>query len=304
MSHREGDPMPSLVEMCHENFIEGYESVSRVVPGGEVERIGGLTAVRSGMPGSSFNVVFGLNRPKSIAQVRDGIKRLFLRTNTEFQIVTLPETLDELGPILREMNLTEREVFPGMVLDPIPDATPSPREGFEIRQVRGSDEVADLLRTGASGFATPPNYFDVWKAGILAGASVPWSRGANYLGYVGGKPAATSIRIRTGDIAGIYFVSTLPEFRRRGFGEAMTRRAITDGRKTGCTMSYLQASKMGRPIYERIGFRVIEEYSEWKAKPRSESIMESDSVSLRKPSLVQAPIRKISENSPSRPMVF
>ena len=50
----------------------------------------------------------------------------------------------------------------------------------------------------------------------------------------------------------------------------MTRRAISDGRSTGCTIAYLQASKMGRPIYEKMGFRVLEEYSEWKTKPRSE----------------------------------
>jgi GNAT superfamily N-acetyltransferase len=268
MTPREGDPKSSLVEMCHENFIEGYESVSRVVPGGKVEQIGGLTAVRSGMPGPSFNVVFGLNHPKSVAQVKEGIERLFLRANTEFQIVTLPETLDELEPIIREMNLTEREVFPGMVLDPIPDASPDRIKELEIRQVSGSEEIAQFLRTGASGSGTPPNYFDIWKAGILAGASLPWSRGANYLGYVGVKPVATSLRIRTGDVAGVYFVSTLAEFRRRGFGEAMTRRAIADGRTAGCTLGYLQASKMGRPIYERMGFRVFEEYSEWKAKPR------------------------------------
>jgi N-acetylglutamate synthase len=271
VTRREGDHRSSLVDVCRENFVEAYVSVSQVVPGGKTERIGGLTAVRSGMPGSSFNVVFGLNHPESSAQVRDGIKRLFLRTATEFQIVTLPETLDEMEPIIQEMNLTEREVFPGMVLDPISDVGPGRSDELEIRQVSGSDEVGDFLRTGASGFGTPPSYFDVWRAGILAGGSVPWSRGANYLGYVGGRPVATSIRIRTGDIAGIYFVSTIPEFRRRGFGEAMTRRAIVDGRSTGCTMAYLQASKMGRPIYERMGFLVIEEYSEWKAKPRSEA---------------------------------
>jgi len=79
-----------------------------------------------------------------------------------------------------------------MVLDPIPDARPGHMEEFEIRQVSGSEEITQFLRTGASGFGTPLNYFDVWKAGILAGASLSWSRGANYLGYVGGKPVATS----------------------------------------------------------------------------------------------------------------
>jgi ribosomal protein S18 acetylase RimI-like enzyme len=264
---REGDPVRSVVDVCHENFVEAYVSVARVVPGGRTEQIGGLTAVRSGMPGSSFNVVFGLSRPESHAQLRDGIKRLFLCGGTEFQFVTLPETLDELEPIIQEMNLTEREVFPGMVLDPIPDFGPNQSDALRILQTSRSGDVADLLRTGASGFGTSPDYFDVWREGILAGASVPWSRGANYLGYLDGTPVATSIRIRTGDIAGIYFVSTVPEFRRRGFGDAMTRRAISDGRSTGCTTAYLQASKMGRPIYERMGFRVLEEYSEWKAKP-------------------------------------
>jgi N-acetylglutamate synthase len=270
MNHRGGHFGSSLVEACHKNFIEAYVAVSRVVPGGTTEKIGGLTAVRSGMPGSSFNVVFALNHPESSAQLRDGIERLFLRSHTEFQIVTLPETLDELEPIIQEMNLTEREVFPGMVLYPIPDGGPSPNGDLQIRQVSGSDEVADFLRTGASGFGTPPNFFDAWRAGILSGASIPWSRGANYLGYFGGKPVATSIRIRTGDVAGLYFVSTIPQFRRRGFGEAMTRRAIADGRSGGCSVAYLQASKMGRPVYERMGFSVLEEYSEWKAKPRSE----------------------------------
>jgi ribosomal protein S18 acetylase RimI-like enzyme len=95
----------------------------------------------------------------------------------------------------------------------------------------------------------------------------PWARDANYVGYVGGKPATTSLRVRTGDVAGIYFVGTLPQFRRRGFGESMTWRAITDGRADGCKIGYLQASEMGRRIYQRMGFRVIEEYYEWKAKP-------------------------------------
>ncbi|MGP8125013.1 MAG: GNAT family N-acetyltransferase [Nitrososphaerales archaeon] len=264
MTRREGDPKSSLVEMCHENFIGAYEYLARIVPGGAVERMGGLTAVRTGMPGSSFNVVFGLNPPNSLAQAREGIRRLFLRTNTEFQIVTLPETLDELEPILQEMDLTDREVIPGMALEPIPDARPDPPKDLQIRPASSPEEVADLLLIGAVGFEAPPNYFDVWKPGFLAGAAGPWSRGANYVGYVGGKPAATSIRVTTGDVAGVYFVSTLPEFRRRGFGESMTWRAVADGRTSGCRLSYLQASKMGRPIYERMGYRVIEEYSEWK----------------------------------------
>jgi hypothetical protein len=266
MIREEGGPKSSLLEMCHENFIGALESVARMVPGGAAERIGGLTAVRTGMPGSGFNLVFGLNHPKSVAQVREGIEQLFLRTNTEFQIVTLPETLDEVESIIQDMNLTEKEVIPGMVLDPIPDACPNPPKELQIRHASSSGEVTDFLRTAAVGFGAPPNFFDAWKPGFLAGGSGSSSRDATYVGYVGGKPAATSLRFTTGDVAGIYIVSTRLEFRRRGFGESMTWQAVADGRAVGCRLSYLQASKMGRPVYERMGYRVIEEYSHWKKK--------------------------------------
>ena len=261
----------SLLESCHENLVVAYETVARIVPGGLVEQIGGLTAVLGQMPGPGFNWVFGLNPPTSVAKVREGIRRLFLRTRTEFQFLTLPETLDELYPVIQEMGLTESEVIPGMVLDPIPKARHRPPKALDVRRATRPKEVADHLRTGALGFGVAPNFFDSWKAATLAGASGPWAHGANYIGYVSGKPAATSVRIRTGDVAGIYFVSTLPEFRRRGFGEAMTWRAVSDGRAAGCKLSYLQPSTMGRPIYERMGFRVIEEYSEWR-KPRADGL--------------------------------
>jgi GNAT superfamily N-acetyltransferase len=266
MIRKEGDPKSSLLGTCHENFIGTLEAAARMIPGGAVECIGGLKAVRTGLPGSFFNLVFALDHPKSVAQVREGIERLFLRTNTEFQIVTLPKTLDELEPLIQELNLTEKEVMPGMVLDPIPDACPDPPKELQIRHLSSPEEVTDFLRTTAVAFGAPPNFFNVLKPGLLAGGAGSWSRDATYVGYFGDKPAATSTRVTTGAVAGIYNVTTLPEFRRRGFGESLTWRAVADGRTAGCKLSYLQASEMGRPVYERMGYRVVEEYSLWKKK--------------------------------------
>jgi hypothetical protein len=40
----------------------------------------------------------------------------------------------------------------------------------------------------------------------------------------------------------------------------MTVRVALDGRAAGCDVAALQASEMGRPIYERLGYRTVVRY--------------------------------------------
>jgi ribosomal protein S18 acetylase RimI-like enzyme len=66
----------------------------------------------------------------------------------------------------------------------------------------------------------------------------------------------TTTRIHTAaGVAGIYAVVTAGDARRRGFGEAVTRRVLGEARRVGLRVAVLQASTAGRGVYERIGFR-------------------------------------------------
>ena len=81
-----------------------------------------------------------------------------------------------------------------------------------------------------------------------------------YLGCVDGEPVCTSAVVATGAIAGIYWVATLEKYRGRGLGEAITWESVKGGIALGCGIASLQASVLGQPVYERMGFRTPFDY--------------------------------------------
>jgi GNAT superfamily N-acetyltransferase len=85
-----------------------------------------------------------------------------------------------------------------------------------------------------------------------------------YVGYAGGDPVVSGLGWRTGRTIGVYSIATIPSARRRGYGAAMTARVVSDGLVTGCDVAALQASDMGRPIYQRMGFRTVVRYVSYK----------------------------------------
>ena len=81
-----------------------------------------------------------------------------------------------------------------------------------------------------------------------------------YAGLVEDEVVATSMLVATGAVAGIYRVATLEDQRGRGYGEALTSAAVAGDSELGCRHASLQASKLGRPVYARMGFEHALDY--------------------------------------------
>jgi GNAT superfamily N-acetyltransferase len=76
----------------------------------------------------------------------------------------------------------------------------------------------------------------------------------NYVAYADGDPASVlSIAPVDGD-ACVWAVATLPAARGRGLAGRLMHRALWDARSAGCDLSTLQATKMGEPVYTRLGY--------------------------------------------------
>jgi ribosomal protein S18 acetylase RimI-like enzyme len=71
---------------------------------------------------------------------------------------------------------------------------------------------------------------------------------------VGIKGASTGMLFTGGETAGIYYISTRPEFRGRGLGGAVVEYLKRVARERGFRYATLLATPSGRPLYERHGF--------------------------------------------------
>lgn len=62
---------------------------------------------------------------------------------------------------------------------------------------------------------------------------------------------------RIGNLCGIYLVTVKPEFRRMGIAQTATAWVIKKALDEGCSRFILHASKMGEPVYLKLGFQPV-----------------------------------------------
>jgi len=75
-----------------------------------------------------------------------------------------------------------------------------------------------------------------------------------YLGFYNGKPVSTLLLYLSSEVAGLHAVSTLPDYRNKGFGLAISGVALKEAYKLGYKISVLQASELGEKVYRKFGF--------------------------------------------------
>ena len=69
--------------------------------------------------------------------------------------------------------------------------------------------------------------------------------------------------------AGIGWVATLPEARRRGIGALVTARAVEFAVDHGADLIVLEASPEGLHVYEGLGFQTVGRHTLWEAADRA-----------------------------------
>lgn len=143
--------------------------------------------------------------------------------------------------------------MPGMCAERIlPPARKLPP--LEVRLVGTLASLNDFRAIGSTCFHVPIAWFsEVFDERVASRQAFRC-----FVGYLDQVPVATAASVRSGDALGIYNVATAPAFRRRGYGEAITRYAIEAGLgDPGARRIVLQSTSQGQGIYDRMGFRAV-----------------------------------------------
>lgn len=238
------------------NWIAAMQMMARNAPDGWVDRVGDLELAFVGVPGSFFNGVW-VTRDPDATHLSAAVDRL--RQGGMPFAVHVRSGLEGASTMAQKLGLVSGGVLPCFALPPGP--VPAAPAGLEIARV-SPDTWDEFLELTAVGFEMPPEMVRlVYGQGIL---DEPDAR--SFVGRIDGSAAGTAVSIRTGDTLGIYSIATAPSFRGRGIGTAMTWHLMADA-DPGWTVAVLQASQMGRPIYERMGFRLVREFVEYTDPP-------------------------------------
>ena len=244
-----------IAARADDNYVAMWSMYATTRDGGEVRERDGLVLACSYLPAAMFNNAF-VTRPlrDPDAQIAGAID-FFDGAEVPF-CVRIREGLDPAAERACErLGLPYSDTVPGMALADLA-SIPPPMEGLQVRAATDAETRRQHRRIVERVFEMPHRTVE-----LLLNDRIMTARDTEYyVGYVDGAPVATAALVVTHRVGGIANVATDPARRGRGIGEAMTWHAVRRAKAMGCVMANLQASEMGRPIYERMGFRMVSPY--------------------------------------------
>lgn len=245
-------------------LVSDTERFAAAIDGASSRVLGDASLFISGIPIASLN---------GVTTVRTSVTRKDVATLLdEVAASGLPHSL-QIRPGCAA-GLLDLGRARGMVMEDVPTPLMAVQRGTAALakaaehprlSIRTLDRKASrlLATVSAEGFEEPVEMFERF----ITPAAWGITGFRAYIGSVDGEPVTTAIASTYGDYVGIFNVATPARHRGRGYGAAITARAVLDGFQSGASVAYLQSSAMGLKVYERLGFRTLETWSVWLTPP-------------------------------------
>ncbi|RQR49560.1 GNAT family N-acetyltransferase [Burkholderia sp. Bp9140] len=247
--------MRSLTELLDASVTAWHASIDafcRLQDVGFVVRgAHGTQAIYSGAPVAVLNAVISMAREPDVDEIR--------RFSESFSACELPWSIqtrdgraqaDEIRRIAGDHGLTQCVALPFMTKRLERVDAPAKLDGrVVVRRVTAADSER-YNGALAAGYEAPERVFRRLSAPAVLEAD-------GMMGFMvefDGMPVATSFGVVRNDQVGVFNVSTLPAYRRRGYARAATRAVLDAASAKGAHTAFLHCTPAGRHVYESMGF--------------------------------------------------
>ena len=250
-----------LTELVERDFVSAWSLIGEAV-GADVPATDGLRWFHTGSAEGYLNPVLGTQLPDSGADVAiDALLAELRARGAPFVWWVLPSARPaDLGARLAARGLRADDAWPAMAAA-ITDLAAAPTvPGLTIQRVTDEARLRVYSDLYSPILSPSPAFTDLFYRASLQIGFAEDAPELSFVGYLEGEPVATSSLITAAGAAGVYNVATVEHARGRGIGAAMTLFAVAEGARRGCEVASLQASTMGRPIYERLGFAHVADF--------------------------------------------
>ncbi len=224
--------------------------------GGRVWESDGVSAaIVPGSPNRSFFNSVLYDHAAAMVESIDRVAEAYAQAGIRAWTVWVPEA-DTAVARAREAAGHRLDATPRAMAVPLSGLRlPDPDPELEIRE-EPDYELVSSINEVAYGFA--PGEFPVMQGELPALRT--------YLGSIGGETVACAGAFTHGGDCEIVFIAVLPEGRGRGISGRLMARALSDAAEQGLETTTLQATKLGYPVYAKLGYADYGELQMWERR--------------------------------------
>ena len=243
------------------NLRECFRVLACSRPRGEILELPGVTVASAGVTFQMFNAAFLSSSADALADLEERIDlaaRHFSLRGLRWSFWLCEDWIAKglrrkAGSVFHRFGLHLSSEMPGMVADSLRQG-PTGESELELQPAFSGEALQEFRQIGALCFHVPPG----WFAEVFDDEMSRRMEFRAWVAYANGAPVGTAATVAAGGVTGLYNIAILPEYRRRGYGTALTRLAAEEAfRQGGAKKLILQASSQGVRMYERMGFRTV-----------------------------------------------
>jgi len=226
--------------------------------GGVVHGADGLAVCLTGVPLGPFNPTLIEHLPADPDTAIERAERHYADTGLSLGIDLETSLHEPVREAAQRVGLTMIESRPGMTVALAEMVSVQPPEGVEVFRVEDPallDEVVEVDAAAFGGDAATTRLF-------LPDAVLEDPAQRVYAARVDGRLVSVGESTTLDGVVGVFGIATVPAYRRRGIGAALTALLLAD-RSGEADLAVLDASELGFGVYERLGFTTTSTWEVW-----------------------------------------